>query len=264
MTERVGDVLINREAGVVRAIFDRPAVRNAINDGIVDGMSAAYEVALRDEARVLVLRGTGGTFCAGADLQYVSRLLTDGGGLERYVARLAEVLERFEKAPFAVVAAIEGFALAGGCEILLACDVAVATTDARIGDRHLEYGLLPGAGGSVRLPRTLPAARARYLLLTGEMIDGATAADWGLVTFAVPPAEFDATLDALVGRLASRSVDALAAVKRMAIETAELAIPEGVATERGIFSEYFRNKSDGREGLAAFREKRAPHFRQPE
>lgn len=262
--ERHGDVLIERAPGVVRATFDRPDARNAINEGLITGMAAAVDIATRDEARVLVLRGGGGTFCAGADLQYVSSLLAaDDGGLEAYVARLADVLARFEQAPFAVVAAIEGFALAGGCEILLACDMVLATTDARIGDRHLEYGLLPGAGGSVRLPRTLPSARARFLLMTGEMIDGTTAADWGLVTRAIAPEEFDDALEQFVDRLATRSVDALAAVKRMTLENAELDVPAGVETERRIFSAYFRDSADGREGLAAFREKRAPQFRNP-
>ena len=263
--ERVGDVLIERSPGVVRATFDRPDARNAINEGLIEGMAAAVDVATRDEARVLVLRGAGGTFCAGADLQYVSSLLADDdGGLEDYVARLADVLGRFEAAPFATVAAIEGFALAGGCEILLACDIVLATTDARIGDRHLEYGLRPGAGGSVRLPRTLPSARARFLLMTGEMIDGATAADWGLATWALPAHEFDAALDTLVDRLATRSIDALAAVKRMTIENADKTVAEGVRTERRFFSDYFHDSADGREGLAAFREKRAPNFRGPQ
>ncbi|MTV27723.1 enoyl-CoA hydratase/isomerase family protein [Nitriliruptoraceae bacterium ZYF776] len=261
---RHGDVLIERGPGVVRATFDRPDERNAINEGLIEGMAAAIDIATRQEARVLVLRGAGGTFCAGADLQYVSSLLAaDDRGLEEYIGRLADVLARFEAAPFAVLAAIEGYALAGGCEILLACDMALATTDARIGDRHLEYGLLPGAGGSVRLPRTLPIARARYLLMTGEMIDGTTAADWGLVTRAVPPGQFDEALEQLVGRLASRSVDALAAVKRMTLENAERDVPAGVEAERRIFSAYFRDSADGREGLAAFREKRVPQFRSP-
>lgn len=262
---RHGDVLLVRGGGVVTATFDRPDARNAINEGLIEGMSAAVDIATRDEARVLVLRGSGGTFCAGADLQYVTSLLAaDDGGLEAYIARLAQVLARFEEAPFAVVAAIEGFALAGGCEILLACDMALATTDARIGDRHLEYGLLPGAGGSVRLPRTLPSARARYLLMTGEMIDGTTAADWGLVTRAVAPEDFEDALEQLVDRLATRSVDALASVKRMAIENAELDVPAGVESERRIFSAYFHDSVDGQEGLAAFREKRAPQFRNPQ
>lgn len=262
--ERHGDVLIERAPGVVRATFDRPDARNAINEGIIEGMAVAVDTAERDQARVLVLRGAGGTFCAGADLQHVSSLLAAGEGLEDYIGRLADVLARFEQAPFAVVAGIEGFALAGGCEILLACDIVLATTDARIGDRHLQYGLLPGAGGSVRLPRTLPSARARFLLLTGEMIDGVTAADWGLVTRAVPPADLDGALDELVDRLATRSVDALAAVKRMVVENAELDVPAGVESERRIFASYFNHSADGREGLAAFREKRAPQFRDPQ
>lgn len=261
---RIGDVRIDRRPGVVYATIDRPEARNAINDGVIEGLDGAVDAATEDEARVLLLRGSGGTFCAGADLQHVSRMLAeDDGGLQTYVTRLADVLARFEKAPFAVVAAIEGYALAGGCEILVACDMALATTEARIGDRHLEYGLLPGAGGSARLPKTLPSARARYLLMTGEMIDGAEAAEWGLVTRAVPSEQFEEAVAGLVERLATRSIDALAAVKRMTIENEALDVRAAVENERRIFSEYFRQSPDGREGLAAFREKRAPQFRDP-
>ncbi len=261
---RIGDVLIDRRPGVVHATIDRPEARNAINDGVIEGLDGAVDAATKDQARVLVIRGAGGTFCAGADLQHVSGLLAeDDGGLQAYVTRLADVLARFERSPFAVVAAIEGYALAGGCEILVACDMALATADARIGDRHLEYGLLPGAGGSARLPKTLPSARARYLLMTGEMIDGAEAARWGLITRAVPRQRFEEALDDLVGRLATRSFDALAAVKRMIIENSKLDVDAAVENERRIFSEYFQESPDGREGLAAFRDKREPRFREP-
>lgn len=264
MTTRIGDVVVGRRPGVVAATIDRPEVRNAINDGVIEGLEGALDAAVADEARVLVLRGAGGNFCAGADLQHVSALLEqDAAGLEAYVARLANVLFRFEQSPFAVVAGIEGYALAGGCEILMACDIALATTDSRIGDRHLEYGLLPGAGNSARLPRSISSARARYLLMTGEMIDGVEAADWGLVTRAVAPEDFEDALGALVERLATRSFDALAAVKRMAIENVQRDLVSAIDHERAIFSAYFRDSPDGREGLAAFREKRTPQFRQP-
>lgn len=263
-SERMGEVVVSRTPGVVWATLDRPEARNAINEGIISGLDAAVDVAIADEARVLAIRGAGGNFCAGADLQYVSGLLeSDPAGMESYVARIAAVLRRFETAPFATVAAIEGYALAGGCETLLACDIVLATTTARIGDRHLEFGLLPGAGASVRMPRTLPTARGSYLLLTGEMIDGAEAAAWGLITRAVPPDDFDAAVEQVVQRLATRSVDAIAAVKRMVVQTRDEDVDTGVETERRIFAEYFRSSHDGAEGLAAFREKRPPQFRPP-
>lgn len=261
---RFGDVLVHHRAGAVYATIDRPEVYNAINNGVIEGLAGAIDVATRNEARVLVLRGTGQTFCAGADLGHVAHLLErDDGGLETFVANLGEVLVALERAPFATVAAVEGFALAGGCEILLACDIVLATQDARIGDRHLEYGLLPGAGGSVRLPRSLTRARARYLLMTGEVIDGSQAAAWGLVTRAVDREVFDAELESLVQRLASRSGDALATVKGLIVKSDEIDVTSALEGERRAFSQYFRESPDGPEGLAAFGEKRAPRFRRP-
>jgi enoyl-CoA hydratase len=178
-----------------------------------------------------------------------------------YVTRLANVTERLESGPFVSLAVVEGFALAGGCELLLACDISVADVDARIGDRHLEYGLAPGAGGSVRLVRALPKAQARYLLLTGQAITGTQAAEWGLVTLAVPADDLDATAERIVGRLASRSGDALRAVKAMVTAAGtERSVNEAILAEREIFVDFISTSPDVKEGLSAFAEGRPPRF----
>jgi len=244
----------------LRATIDRPEAMNAIDGHVVAGLEAAVDRAEAERARVLVLRGAGGTFCAGADLAYVLGLVDDRGALGDYVGRLAAVFDRLEAAPFASLCVVEGYALAGGCEILLACDIVLAAADAKIGDRHLEYGLLPGAGGSIRLERSLPSPRARWLLLSGEMISGAQAAEWGLVTHAFDAAELDAAVEAQVARLASRSRDALATAKRMAMEMRHLPFDEAIRAERERFLDHFLESPDGREGLAAFAERRKPRF----
>ena len=150
------------------------------------------------------------------------------------------------------MAVVEGFALAGGCELLLACDVVVADEAARIGDRHLELGLLPGAGGSVRLHKALTPARSRWLLLSGEMITGREAADWGLVTRAVPRSEIDEVAEAMIARLASRSGDALAGAKEMIGAVRDIPVTDGVLAERRIFLDYMGKSADVRTGLARF------------
>ncbi|MGH8972457.1 MAG: enoyl-CoA hydratase/isomerase family protein [Acidimicrobiia bacterium] len=254
-------VTVAVDGPVVRATIDRPGARNAINQAVVDGLEAALDTAEASGAKVVVLRGAGGTFCAGADLKLVQSLVSDREQMAAYVGRLTTIAERLESGPFVSVAVVEGFALAGGCELLMACDLALSSTEARIGDRHLEFGLAPGAGGSVRLIRALPKARARYLLLTGEAITGAQAADWGLVTLAVPPAQLDATAEVLVGRLPSRSGDALRAVKRMAGAVGtERPVNEAMLAEREIFLDFIATSADVKEGLAAFAEGRAPRF----
>lgn len=258
MTERVGDVVLVSEGPVVRATIDRPDSRNAISPTVVEGLEAAVRRARDGDARVLVLRGAGGTFCAGADLTFVLSTIDQPGAMEAdgaftsVIRRLADVLDDMESAPFASVAVVDGFALAGGCEMLLACDVVVADEAARIGDRHLELGLLPGAGGSVRLHKALTPARSHWLLLSGEMINGREAADWGLVTRAVPADRLDEVAEAMIGRLASRSASALAGAKEMIAAVRDVPVTDGVAAERRVFVDHMTRSEDVRAALGRF------------
>jgi enoyl-CoA hydratase/carnithine racemase len=257
--KRVGDVVISAAGGVVTALIDRPAARNAINTAVIDGLGEAVRLACEADARALVIRGAGGTFCSGADLRELAELRQYPDQLNEFMTRLGDILERIEVAPFPVIAIVEGHAVAGGLELLLACDVAIASATARIGDRHLEYGLVPAAGASVRLTNRLPAARARYLLLSADLLTGAQAADWGLVTHAVPPGELEPLAQLLVGRLASRSVRAAATVKAMAANARERPASEALSRERALFLRHVQSP-DAAEGLAAFLERRPPDF----
>jgi len=256
--ERVGDVVLVEDGRVLRATIDRPEARNAISPSVIEGLEAAVRRARECGAAVLVLRGAAGTFCAGADLEWVLSTidqpgaLEDGGAFASGIHRLNDVLLAIETAPFASVAVIEGFALAGGCELLLACDVVVADEDARLGDRHLELGLLPGAGGSVRLHKALTPARSRWLLLSGEMISGRQAAEWGLVTRAVQGDQLDEVAEAMIARLASRSGDALAGAKAMIGAVRDIPVPEGIDAERRIFLGHMAKSDDLRAALARF------------
>lgn len=248
---RVGQVEIARTARVVHARLDRPDRRNCIDFGIIEGLEHAVDMA-RTDASLLVIRGSGGHFCAGADLDLVRGLIGDRHALEDYVTRLSDVLDAIEAGPFASLAAVEGFALAGGCEILLACDVVLVSTAARIGDRHLEHALLPGAGGSVRLIRALPRAWARWLLQSGEMISGDQARSWGLATFAVAPEDFESELDRIVDRLASRDKLAMSAVREMACCAEKWPVLPAMQRERQIFLDHITTSPQVREQLDGF------------
>lgn len=256
--ERAGDVLLMPDGPVLRATIDRPEARNAISPTVVDGLEAAVRRARESNARVLVIRGAGGTFCAGADLAFVLSTIDQPGAMEEdgaftsVIRRLADVLDEMEAAPFATVAVVDGFALAGGCELLLACDVVVADEAARIGDRHLELGLLPGAGGSVRLHKALTPARSHWLLLSGEMVTGREAAEWGLVTRAVPRDQLDDVAEAMIARLASRSGDALAGAKEMIAAVRDIPVTDGVLAERRIFVDHMAKSKAVRAALARF------------
>jgi len=257
--ERIGEVVVGFDGNVVTATVDRSRAKNAINNEVLDGLEAAIDIAEVHGARVFVVRGSGGTFCSGADLSLMDSLRADVSGLEKFVTRLEAVLEQIEEASFASVAVVEGHAVAGGCEMLLACDVALTSTTARIGDRHLEYGLVPGAGGSVRLGSRLTPARANYLLLSGDLLTGEQAADWGLATFAAEPEQLDAVAARVVGRLATRSLTAMDAVKQLIANNQRLSVDDALLTERSVFLEHM-NSSDVAEGLDAFRHGRTPIF----
>lgn len=262
-TQRVGDVLVTSEPGVVRAVIDRPAQRNAISTGVVVGLEHAVALATSTRARVLVVTGSGGTFCAGADLRELARLraVPDGlNSLGNFMERLETVLIRLHKGPFVSLAVVEGYAVAGGCEILFFCDLSLAAADACIGDRHAEYGLVPAAGGSVNLVRSLPTARANYLLLTGELISGREAAAWGVVSAAVEPDRLAEAAENLVNRLTSRSHDALVVAKHMIGNATWFERDEALRRERGLFLRHMAS-ADVTEGLTAFRERRRPLFR---
>jgi enoyl-CoA hydratase len=259
---RIGEVKLETAGGATHAWLDSPQTRNALSPAMLEGLEAAITEASRARSRLLVLRGSGRVFCAGAQLDHVLACADDRGALETYVRRIADVNDALEAAPFATFAVIEGFALAGGCELALSCDVTLAHEEARIGDRHLELALLPGAGGSVRLPLALGSQRGRYLLLSGEMITGREAADWGLVTFAAAGDALDARAASLTARLASRSLEAVGVAKLMWRDARDRATGDAVVRERELFLDYFARSADAREGLRAFAEKRTPHFNQ--
>lgn len=255
--QRTGDVLITRDGPVVTATIDRPDKRNAINYEVIDGLAAAIATTVDSGASMLVLRGAGGSFCAGADLNLIRSMITDADGLEKYVTRLSNVCDALSAGPFVSLAVVTGYAVAGGCELMLACDLAVASDDARIGDRHLKNSLLPGAGGSVRLYRALTPARARRLFYTAEMIRGDLAEQWGLVCASAPVGGLDVVVDDLVASISGKSAESLRAVKAMTHAAEVDTFDDAVAAERRIFLDYAAGSDAVRNALTAFLERTA-------
>lgn len=253
-------VALRIEGEALWATINRPHARNAIDLQVIAGLEAALEAAAEAKAKVLVLRGSEGTFCAGADLGAIQALTDDPHGMRSFLERLGTALERLEDAPWVNLAVVEGYAVAGGCELLLACDIVLASADAKIGDRHVEYGLVPGGGSSVRLPRTIPASLARYLLLTGELISGTQAAEWGLATLAVPPEDLEQELRRVIDRLCSRGRATLRTVKAMLDEQHGTATTRALQRERDLFLEHLAAAPDAHIGLQAFRERVTPSF----
>lgn len=251
-----------RDGHVGRVAIDRPDELNCLDIETLDGMLDVFERVRADESvRLLTVRGTGGNFSAGADLQLFRSAVERGDRdtIRRLIDRLHEVMAGFEALPVPTLAAVEGVALAGGIELMLSCDMRIATAEARIADQHANYGLVPGAGGTQRLQRQLPTALANDLLYTGRWLSGSEAGAWGLVSRVFPADEFDAELAALESELSAKS--------RMAASESKYLQRIGARTDRqtalelerqAVVDHYFSD--DAREGFAAFVEDRDPEF----
>jgi enoyl-CoA hydratase/carnithine racemase len=255
-----GAVLLKLDESVLWALIDRPETRNAINLAVITGLEEMVAVAREQRVKVVVIRGTGGTFSSGADLHELRRMLDDPPALASFMVRFGTVLEELERAPWVNVAVVEGHAVAGGCELLLASDIVIAASDAHIGDGHVEYGLAPAGGASVRLPRAIASAFARYLLLTGEMLSGEEAARKGLAAIAVPPGALDTEVRRIVQRLSSRGSATLKTVKAMLASGGQGEIRPLLRRELDLFLDHIASAPDPRRGLRAFHQGEEPSF----
>jgi enoyl-CoA hydratase/carnithine racemase len=252
-------VLFALDGPVARVTLNRPEAMNSLSPALLAGLSQAVDAAVDARCSVLVIRGAQGTLSAGADLKYLRSCLGSPDRLRDYITSIGAVFDAIEAAPIVSVCVVDGYAVAGGCELLLACDIPIASTTARIGDRHLEYGLLPGAGGSVRLTRAIPRALASRLCYTADLIDGETAFRYGLVSAAVPPGELDPYVDQIVSRLARHSLPALQAMKHLIHNASVKPAQSALADEREVLLRHL-GAATVAEGLAAFAERRPPDF----
>lgn len=252
-------MLIDISGDVAVVTIDRPTSRNALSPTVVSGLNAAIDAAIGAGCTVVVVRGRGGTLSAGADLKHLLEVLDDPVAVRAYISAIGATLDRLEAAPFVSVCVVDGYALAGGFEIMLACDLAVASERATLGDRHLEFGLVPGAGGSVRLSRALPQAWARRLLYTGETIDGRQAGEIGLVSHVAAADGLEATLEELLTRLTRHGPDALRLMKRLHARARAADPAQSLVDEREALLAHLGGAT-AREGLAAFAGRRAPDF----
>jgi enoyl-CoA hydratase len=258
--QSAASVTLERRGAALWARLNRPGALNGLTPEVADGLDAALDVAAADpEVRALVVAGTGRAFCAGADLKYLQSVEDDPGAHIAFLRRVGESFDRLEAFGKPVIAAVNGVAVAGGLELLLCCDLVVASEDARIGDAHANYGLLPGAGSSVRLARRIGITRAKHLLFTGAMVSATEMRSAGLVNDVVPAEQLEEAVAELVAALATKSPLGLARVKQLANDALESPAAVGLRAEL-IASELHRHSHDMTEGLAAFAEKRVPRF----
>ena len=262
MTEAVGleNVLYEKKGAIAYVTINRPKVLNALNAATWAELRTAFEAARDDPAvRGVILTGAGDkAFIAGADI----------GDLAQYTAVEAEQSSRFgqevldlvENLGKPVVAAINGFALGGGCETAMACTIRIAVEHARFGQPEVKLGLLPGGGGTQRLPRLVGRGRALQLILTGGIIDAQEAWRIGLVNEIVPAADLIPRAEAILREIAANGPLAIRYALEAVNKGLETSVAEGLALEASVFG-LCAATDDKREGTQAFLEKRSPQFR---
>jgi enoyl-CoA hydratase len=240
---------------VATVIVNRPAALNALDGATLNALLAAFTALAAEPAvRCVILTGSGEkAFVAGADVKAMAEMTpAEAGALAAISHRLGEVISGMN-AP--AIAAVNGFALGGGCELALCCDFIYASRTAKFGMPEVGLGVIPGLGGTQRLPRRVGLARASELLVTGAVIDADEALRIGLVNGVLEPAALLPRVRAVADAIAARAPLAVAAAKRAAREGADLPLAAGIERERQLFSGLF-GTADQREGMRAFVEKR--------
>ncbi|MDA3630737.1 enoyl-CoA hydratase/isomerase family protein [Saccharopolyspora sp. WRP15-2] len=243
------------ERGVVMLTLNRPRQLNALNGALVDELLAALESVDGEwpDTGVIVLNGAGRAFCAGVDLKWVnSGVLQDPAAHNAFHDKLNELCHRLESARQVVVAAVHGYAVAGGFELLLACDLVIAAKNACMGDNHIRHNFLPAAGGSQRLPRKIGVPRSLYLLLTGHRMDGDEALRCGLACESVEESELIGTAMKLARGIAGSDARALSSMKSLVRRGMELPLAEALWIELHEQHRYRSASAALEQGVADF------------
>lgn len=229
-------VAVSDDGLVVRATIDRPEKRNALNDAVLDGLSAVLEYADDSPTRVVVIRGTGGNFCSGGDLESMAESFGQGAQAFREgFGTLAGLMEQMVETSALVVGAVEGYCLAGGMGLAASCDVILASEDATFGTPEVDIGLLP-AQAMVPIMRTVSEKQGLKLLFTGERIEAARADEIGFTSEVVSSDSFDAELDALVDDLAASSPVMIEMGKDAFYNQREMGYREALAYAREVIA----------------------------
>ncbi|MGJ4929240.1 enoyl-CoA hydratase [Bradyrhizobium sp. HKCCYLS2038] len=250
-------ILVEREGRVGIVTLNRPKVMNALNDELMDRLGAALLDLDADEAiGAIVIAGSARAFAAGADIAAMADWSYSDVYNSNFITRNWETIRRVRKP---VIAAVAGLALGGGCELALACDIIVAGRSAKFGLPEIKLGLLPGAGGTQRLPRAIGKAKAMDMCLSARTLDADEADRYGLIARVVDDEQLREETMQLASTIASFSTPALMALKECVNRAYEQTLTEGTLFERRELHARFAT-ADAREGMKAFMEKRKPVF----
>lgn len=261
MTSSVTDgIVVEPHGGALHVRLDRPEKRNALTRGMLDGLHDALDRAERESTPVMVISATGAAFCAGADIATYVAAIDDLDALADFGARAKSLMQRLSTSPTIVVAVVDGIAMGGGCELVLAADLVYASDRARFGLPEITLGLIPGWEGTQRLVRHLGPTRAKEAILRARVFSAAEMEEAGLLNSVTSPELLPALVDEVVADLVGRAPLALAAAKSAIGASYEtdgrsLGSEEETRSLLALFA-----SADGREGVRAFVEKRAARF----
>ena len=253
------NVLIEKRGRIAIVTVNRPDKLNALNIATRNDILTAFEQLERDdEVRVVVITGAGEkAFIAGADINEFAGMTAIK---QRTLMKGRRAFDSVEDFPKPVIAMINGFALGGGCELALSCDIRIASSKAKLGQPEIKLGIIPGGGGTQRLTRLIGEGKAMELILTGDMISAEEARQLGLVNHVFEPEELESKTMELANKIADMSPVALAMAKAAVKNAARLDLRAGLEAEVDLFALCFSSE-DKEEGVRAFIEKRKPEFR---
>jgi enoyl-CoA hydratase len=249
------NIIVQKKDGIASITINRPEVLNALNMVTrSEFQNAMNEIQKDSDIRVVVITGIGRSFIAGSDINELSETKVLDA---RNIMRLGEIVDNCEKP---VIAVVNGFALGGGCEIAMACDIVISSEKAKFGQPEINLGIIPGGGGTQRLPRLVGVHKAKELIFTGDIIDAKDAERIGLVNKVVSAEELDTVAREIAEKIASKSPVAIKLAKAAINGGLRTNLETGLAYEKELYS-LALSTQDKLEGITAFLEKRKPNFK---
>jgi enoyl-CoA hydratase len=251
------NVMVEHDGPVAIVTLNRPQQLNALSYGLVKDLSLAMQALdANDDVRVIVVTGGEKVFAAGADIKEMA----DVGPFDELVKERLAYRDRINGISKPVIAAVSGFALGGGCELAMSCDIIIASETARFGQPEVNLGIIPGSGGTQRLARTVGKYRAMEMVLAGEFLSASDAERLGLVNRVVPVELLLEEARELARKIAAKPLLAVTAAKKAVLKSANTSLDDGLDYERESFNVLLASE-DRREGMKAFLEKRKPEFK---
>jgi enoyl-CoA hydratase len=254
------NIIVERDGAAARITLSRAEKLNPIDWATITDLRHAIADLETSDSLAVIVTGSGRSFSAGGDLEGYIGLYKSKERFRQFLDDFFAMLDAIERSEKIYIAAINGVCVAGGLELLLACDLVVAADTAKIGDGHLNFGQLPGAGGSQRLPHAIGLLRAKQLILSGRLLTAVEAERIGLVGEVVPADQLQATASRIVADLAEKSPVGIRGAKHLTNLTLTMPMAEGLKYEMDYVHRYATEEPDATEGLIAFKDKRKPAF----